>query len=313
MARMWGAVVGCLTIAVALAGCMHPRDLELGGDRYMISLTGNGYAGIGVVEQAFYRHAQEVATAHGFESYKVVEFKSGFEPTPIGFRPIARGTIQLYHGSTASSGKSTSGVFTGTAFAVTTDGVLLTNEHVVRDCSTISVRRFDGTSAVASLLVRDRTNDLALIKIASATPDLAQFRGSPDIRQGDNVIAVGFPLSDLLSSGTALTTGTVSALAGSGNDSRKLQVSTPVQHGNSGGPLLDQSGNVVGIVSSGFDRPVRGSMPQNVNFAIKTTVARAFMDANGIVYRLAPSDAPLATAEIGERARKFTSFVTCTQ
>jgi len=115
----------------------------------------------------------------------------------------------------------------------------------------------------------------------------------------------------MLSEGTNLTTGTVSALAGVLNDSRTFQISTPVQHGNSGGPLLDQSGNVVGIVSSGFMKPVDGSMPQNVNFAIKTAVVRTFLDSNGVTYKVVSSEKQLPTPEIGERARKFTSYVTC--
>ncbi|HEX3498227.1 MAG TPA: trypsin-like peptidase domain-containing protein [Stellaceae bacterium] len=131
------------------------------------------------------------------------------------------------------------------------------------------------------------------------------------------MIAVGFPLSDLLSSGTSttLTTGTVSALSGLQNDTRVLQVSAPVQPGNSGGPLLDQGGDVIAIVSSGMNRVglavKEGIIPENINFAIKGSVARAFMDAAGVTYRVAPSTRPMSTVEIGEQARRFTHFVTC--
>ncbi len=189
---------------------------------------------------------------------------------------------------------------------------------MVKDCREISVRQADGTTSAGSLLTADVTNDLAVIKIASPTPELAQFRSSPDIRQGDNVIAVGFPLSTYLSPGTntTLTTGTVSALAGLKSDSRKLQVSAPIQPGNSGGPLLDQSGNVVAIVSSTASTvalaAATGAIPENINFAIKASVALAFMDANGVSYKAAPSARQLSTAEIGDQARRFTSFVTCT-
>jgi len=203
----------------------------------------------------------------------------------------------------------------GTAFAVSANGVLLTNAHVAGDCREISVRQFDGTTFAASLLAADATNDLALIKIAAPTPDFARFRGNPEIRQGDNVIAIGFPLHGILSGGTTLTTGTVSALAGIEDDSRDLQVSAPIQPGNSGGPLLDQSGNVVGIVSASLNAVAlaarTGSISENVNFAIKTTVIRTFMDAHGVTYQLAPSEKQMSTAEIGEWARKFTDFVTC--
>src|SRR5258708_16694597 len=96
-----------LVLAIGLTGCTRQRDTELGGDRYLISSTGTPFSGIAVVEQSFHQHAKEVATAHGFDAYKVVDLKSGFEPTPAGLRPVIRGTIQLYQGpqNTASGGK----------------------------------------------------------------------------------------------------------------------------------------------------------------------------------------------------------------
>jgi S1-C subfamily serine protease len=314
-------VIPWLVIALALSGCVRTsaRDLDLGANRYLVTADGNSNASPATLEQVFAQRAREVAQQHGFDSYRVVEFGSGFEKTPFGPRPVAKGVVQLYNAGTWATGRPAAGGGTGTAFVVNADGVLLTNAHVAQECREISVRRFDGTISPASLLAADRTNDLALIKIASPTPDVAQLRGNPEIRQGDNVIAVGFPLSDMLSSGTAttLTTGTVSALAGIGNDSRVLQVSAPIQPGNSGGPLLDQSGRVVAIVSSrlnGLATAARtGSISENVNFAIKASVARAFMDAVGASYQMAPAERPLSTAEIGDRARKFTDFVTCTQ
>jgi len=118
-----------LLVAIVLAACVAKRDLALGGDRYLISMAGNRYVGIGGVEQSFHRRAQEIAAAHGFDSYKVIEFRSGFEPAPGGgFDPFAKGTIQLYQsarngGSTAPGANGTGtpgsgGRSTGTAFAV---------------------------------------------------------------------------------------------------------------------------------------------------------------------------------------------------
>lgn len=311
-------------LAAILAGCASSRDLELGGNRYLVTATGNSYANSSMIERTFAERAQEVARLHGFDSYRVVQFGSGFEHTPLGLRPTAKGVILLYNagkngGKTSAEGTAGSPAkSSGTAFAVNPDGVLLTNAHVAQDCRELSVRRFDGTTLPATLLAGDRTNDLALIKIAAPTVEHVRLRDGAEIRQGDNVIAVGFPLPSLLSAGTetTLTTGTVSTLAGFKNDSRYLQVSAPIQPGNSGGPLFDQSGNVVGIVSASLNAVAlaaqTGNIPENVNFAIKTTVARTFMDAHGVTYQLAPSDKLLSTAEIGERARKFTDFVICT-
>jgi S1-C subfamily serine protease len=310
------ATLAGLAIAMVLCGCApRARDIEMGANRYLVTVNGNSYASFGTVEEAFQARARDVARAHGFDSFIVSEYSTTYTMTPLGLKPTARGVVYVYNGPKKTADGKTAlpagSMSSGTAFAISQDGLLVTNAHVAASCAEITVRQFDGTTTSASLLAADGTNDLALIKITSATPDFAQLRGAPEIRQGENVIAVGFPLHDMLSAGTNLTTGTVSALAGIKNDSRRFQVSTPVQHGNSGGPLLDQSGNVVGVISSGIDKPVNGSMTQNINFAIKTAVVRTFLDSNGVAYKLVSSEKQLPTPEIGERARKFTSFVTC--
>jgi S1-C subfamily serine protease len=129
------------------------------------------------------------------------------------------------------------------------------------------------------------------------------------------VVVVGFPPWGLLAASPNVTTGTVSALAGPGNDSRLLQISAPVQPGNSGGPLLDEGGHVIGVVVSKLDAlkvaEITGDLPQNVNFAISGAVVRAFLEGQGVAYTTAGSTKPLSTAEIAEAARGFTVVVEC--
>ncbi len=130
------------------------------------------------------------------------------------------------------------------------------------------------------------------------------------------MIAVGFPLHGLLASEANVTTGTVSALAGIGNDARFLQVTVPVQPGSSGGPLLDLQGHVVGVVVGKLDAlrvaSVTGDIPQNVNFAIKAGVVGTFLQANGIaamVFGEEPRE--LSAAAVGAQAKEFTVLVEC--
>ena len=115
-------------------------------------------------------------------------------------------------------------------------------------------------------------------------------------------MALGYPLFGLLASTANLSVGNVSALAGLGDDSRYLQISAPVQPGNSGGPLLDASGHLIGIVTSKLDaaRIFRffGDIPQNVNFALKAEVARTFLDSKGIVYQTARSEQQLSPPDV---------------
>ncbi len=141
---------------------------------------------------------------------------------------------------------SPGGVSSGSGFYVTHDGFVLTNFHVVKDCTEIQLRTNLGTFVSAILSAKDPTNDLALLKI-EATPDkVAAFRLNP--RLGEAVEAFGYPLTGLLATSGNFSAGNITALAGVSDDSRYLQISVPVQPGNSGGPLLDQQGNLVGIV-----------------------------------------------------------------
>lgn len=245
----------------------------------------------------------------------------------VNFQCLASDDPRLRGGSVATDGAAPAprgaptsnegALVSGTGFVVNNQGIVLTNKHVVPNCKAIAVRRPGATPVPADLLAADAQNDLALLKAPATGGSVAQFRDGPPIRQGDAVVAIGFPLAGVLSSGTSLTTGTVSSLAGVGNDSRFLQISAPVQPGNSGGPLIDQSGRIVGIVDAKLDAlrtlASSGSLPENVNFAIKASVAQAFMEANSVAYERAAPTKQLSNAEIGERAQAFTVQVGCAE
>jgi S1-C subfamily serine protease len=200
----------------------------------------------------------------------------------------------------------------GTGFFVTPDGKMLTNAHVVHGCKDISIVT-DGQSRPARVLARDEKNDLALLSTDLQPARAADWRLR--VRQGEDVVVYGFPLTGALASGGNVTTGIVTALAGFADDSRYLQVSAPVQPGNSGGPVLDRNGTVVGVIVSKLNAlsvaSVTGDIPQNVNFAIKASVAAAFLDAQGIGHADSAGDATLSTPDIADRARSFTVRVLC--
>jgi S1-C subfamily serine protease len=200
----------------------------------------------------------------------------------------------------------------GTGFYVTTTGHLVTNAHVVEGCRQVTL----ASDVLLTIVDVDDTSDLALLRsdaAASSIPlALRQGRG---VRLAENVVVAGYPLAGLLSSGLNVTTGTVSALAGLGDDRRQIQITAPVQPGNSGGPLLDQSGNVVGVVVSKLDAvavaSVIGDIPQNVNFAVSLGTLQAFLDANSVDYKTRPSDAQLSNADVAQIARASTVQIEC--
>jgi hypothetical protein len=186
---------------------------------------------------------------------------------------------------------------------------------VVENCTKITVRSSSAASA-AVLVARDEKNDLAVVRSKLPLSSVATFREGAPVRAGDAVVALGYPLSGLLATTANLSVGNVSALAGLGDDSRYLQISAPVQPGNSGGPLLDASGHLVGIVTAKLDARVArftGDVPQNVNFALKAEVARTFLDSKGIEYQTARSEQQLSPADVGDIARPFTVHIECEQ
>jgi S1-C subfamily serine protease len=206
------------------------------------------------------------------------------------------------------------GVSSGTGFFVTTDGAVVTNAHVVDNCSAIHVTNDQGAMVVAKIFARDIRNDLALLGTSLAVKKTATFRTS--IRLGEAVEAFGFPLTQLLAKSGNITSGNVSALVGIGEDSRYLQISAPVQPGNSGGPLLDQSGNLVGVVSAKLDAlrlmfATNGDIPQNINFAIKAPIVTNFMDANGVAYGTGVATQPMQPADLADQAKAMSVFIEC--
>jgi TPR repeat protein/S1-C subfamily serine protease len=204
---------------------------------------------------------------------------------------------------------------TGSGFYISAAGHIVTNEHVVDGCK--QMRLADGT--ILLVVTTDKANDLALLKAPKPGPTYAHFRDGRGVRTGEGILIAGFPLRDEISSEINVTTGNVSSLAGPNNDRTLIQITAPVQHGNSGGPVLDLSGNVVGVVQSKFDPSAdTGSdntidVPQNVNFAVSAFTLRAFLDAQEVDYDSAASSATLSSADIAARAHGFTVSLECWQ
>ena len=233
--------------------------------------------------------------------------KPGYDaPRPDAPRPDSAGLPDASERAASS----------GTGFIVA-EGRVLTNNHVVNDCGRMVVRNAAGQRFAARVTATDSRRDLALMTVPPTLGPALTFRDAPPLRRGESVITYGFPLSGLLSSGPTLTTGDISALAGLRDNPITLQISAPVQPGNSGGPLLDIQANVVGVVVSKLNAAriaemTGGDIPQNVNFAVKGLEALAFLRANGVQPRTAGSTGTDKRAfEVGEIANPSTVYLQC--
>ena len=199
---------------------------------------------------------------------------------------------------------------------VSRGGYIITNQHVIDGCSKVTAS-LTGVAKNAAVVREDVINDLALLKLSEANPEPLVFRSKSRLRAGEPVVALGFPLTGLLSSEPHVTSGTITALAGIMDDTRFLQISAPVQPGNSGGPLLDSSGTVIGIVVGKLDAirvaQATGDLPQNVNFALNAAIIKGFLDANGIEYKRLERSALSGVPEIAERAKRSLAYIECSK
>lgn len=172
----------------------------------------------------------------------------------------------------------------GTGFVIGA-GWLLTCAHVMGEQKEATIT-LAGKRLVADVVKSDAKADLALLKLREPLPEGAQplaFRAAarPAV-MGEEVSTIGYPLSRLLGNTARMTRGLLSATAGLRDDDQQVQVSAEIQPGNSGGPLLDRDGNVIGVVNktinpSAVARATGGALPQNINFAIKAVPVLDFV------------------------------------
>jgi len=168
----------------------------------------------------------------------------------------------------------------GTGFFITQDGYLITNHHVVEEGTNFTVRTKLGAFP-AKVIKTDKSNDLALLKVTGSFAAIPVALNEV-VRLGESVFTIGFPNPDMQGLEPKLTRGDISSLAGMQDDPRYFQISVPVQPGNSGGPLVNARGQVVGVVTMrlGDMRALRvsGALPQNVNYAVKSSLLPAFLE-----------------------------------
>ncbi|MBX3387726.1 MAG: SEL1-like repeat protein [Phycisphaeraceae bacterium] len=205
----------------------------------------------------------------------------------------------------------------GSGFFVTTDGYFVTNHHVVDQATRIRIITPKGTYS-ARVVRTDPANDLALLK-AEGRFSALHVRGSTGLRSAERVSTVGFPNPDLQGQAPKYSSGEIAALTGPGDDPRFFQISVPVQPGNSGGPLVDSSGSVVGVIVGKLDAVktlrITGQIPENVNYAIKGNLLVNLLESvpnlpDQLIARptAPPGDAPSVAKAVEDAAGMVITF-----
>lgn len=188
----------------------------------------------------------------------------------------------------------------GSGFVVGGNGHILTCAHLFEKEKAATLW-ITGTRYDATVVKADKDKDIALLKITDPKgPGLRPLpiEPSPNYKMGQEVYTIGFPLSDILGNAPRLNKGLISSTVGLKDSPDHLQVSVETQSGNSGSPLLDGNGRVIGMLQSTLSplsvlARTGGTLPQNVNFALKATVMNDFLAASGEEL-LPAADAPAA-------------------
>lgn len=222
----------------------------------------------------------------------------------------------------------------GSGFFVSRLGHVVTNAHVVNNCERITVGDSANNQSSVALVSTDKRNDLALLKLGSletasaGTKSLVRNLGlkvmphasegllrSQDVVLGENVLVAGFPFGNIYSSSIKVTGGMVSAVRGLGDDTGQFQLDAAVQSGNSGGPIYDANGNIVGVVVAQLNKlkvaKAIGSFPENVNFGIKASTVWQFLTSSGLPSIRSIRTIKMTTSQLAQIAQKQTLMVIC--
>ncbi len=192
----------------------------------------------------------------------------------------------------------------GSGFFVLKDGTVITNYHVIEGCELNKVS-YKGSQSEAKVLSIDKVNDIAILK-TNIKPLTAFAVSNEDVSLLEDVVVAGYPLGKQISSAIKTHKGVVTALAGAGDNYSYFQTDAAINQGNSGGPIINQKGNVVGIaVQTWIEEGVQG-----VHFGIKSSTLKTFANANGLKF-LAPNNRDLSNKELGKLITESTVYVEC--
>ncbi|MUJ29051.1 trypsin-like serine protease [Aliivibrio fischeri] len=199
-----------------------------------------------------------------------------------------------------SKEESGKGVSTGTGFFISNDGYVLTNSHVIEGSTSISIIQ-KGKSVSATLVDHDPNNDIALLKIDKSVKGLP-IELKKKTKQGTDIAVLGYPNIGLQGNEQKATFGHINANSGIQGDTRYFQISSPIQSGNSGSPMVNDQGVVIGIASASLNQTAAlettGTLAQNVNYAVKIAYALPMLISHAVEYIESTEPKPLEKTKL---------------
>jgi S1-C subfamily serine protease len=204
-------------------------------------------------------------------------------------------------------------IWTGTGFALTNNYVV-TNYHVIENAKIITLTGINGNFSIkhnASVAATDKNNDLALLKLNGnvSITNIPYSIKTTTSDVGEEIFVLGYPLTATMGDEIKLTTGVISSKSGFQGDISQYQISAPIQPGNSGGPLFDSKGNIIGIVSA------KHAGAENVGYAIKTSYLKTLVESVTSTNVL-PQANRIATQNLSGKVKavkNYVYYIKCTQ
>jgi hypothetical protein len=200
----------------------------------------------------------------------------------------------------------------GSGFAISANGHVITNNHVIKGCEKVKLHR-NGKQIPITVVTFDSRNDLALLKGKFQPKTFFPLsRNNPKLLQ--QIYVAGYPFGRKVSTSVKVTKGIISSLTGIGNNFSNIQIDAALQPGNSGGPIIDEKGNVVGVAVAKLDiqKVLKnyGVIPENTNFGIKSSVLRTLLESNNVPFP-EPNTLPISTSKLGEVISDSTYYLSC--
>jgi len=193
----------------------------------------------------------------------------------------------------------------GTGFFVSSVGHIISNHHVIEGCDTTTLS-FKGKEIKADILAVDKMNDLAILK-AEVNPKKVYSVATEDASLLEDIIIAGYPLGKKVSAAIKTSKGSITALAGYGDNYSEFQTDAALNQGNSGGPIMDQKGNVVGVAVANYGKKAG---VESFNFGIKSSTLRTFANSNGLKF-LPPNSREMSNKDLGTLITDGTVYLEC--